>query len=501
MPAYGPLLDEFRRLQEDGESGILVLSRDAERLSISYFEGMILSVSLNRDTHRLGTYLVREGLLTEKNVLKIVAEARKREVLFGEAAVGRQHVDPREIAEIVRRQAFDLLTYAFEHGFRRESFTKNVRPLYAAANIDVPQILLEMSRRNPAPLDCSSTTVLALKDDEDLSGMPWFPKELCVLGELNTPTTIANLLQSTGLDEPTLRRILAVLDRLGIIEEVGDRGDDGAESPAVIVESGLVKKSVFPFESLVPKVSNPVLGEELEILKNPLSFISEQFKTLKVRIREDFSNPPRVLTFSSPEQQDGKSLVSANFALTLSLEPGRRTVIVDCDLRSPALDRYLGVSPEPGLIQRLSNPRLSPYCYMRRLGNLYFMTSGGISDTPTELLSLRRMQELVETLKKDFDTVILDAPPLAPIADARIVAGLSDGVIMVIRAGKTSNRSIENAFKNVDKKRLLGVVLNDVEQTSLNGYLNRYYYGYGGYNSKYSQKPKIRTIPKGYLDS
>jgi len=128
------------------------------------------------------------------------------------------------------------------------------------------------------------------------------------------------------------------------------------------------------------------------------------------------------------------------------------------------------------------------------------MTSGGISESPTELLSLRKMQELIETLKKDFDTVILDAPPLSPIADARIVSGLSDGIILVVRSGKTSNRSTEDAFKNVDKKRLLGVVLNDVAPTSFNRYLHRYYYGYGADKGTYSRQPKIRVVPKGYLD-
>jgi capsular exopolysaccharide synthesis family protein len=208
-----------------------------------------------------------------------------------------------------------------------------------------------------------------------------------------------------------------------------------------------------------------------------------------------------VLTISSPEQEDGKSLVSSNFALALSMETGRRTVIVDCDLRSPSLDKYLGVAPEPGLIQHLSNGRLSPYCCMRRIGNLYFMTTGGISESPTEMLSLRKMKELVESLRRDFDTVILDAPPYSPIADAQIASGMSDGVIMVIRSGKTSKSSIEHAFKVMDKKKLLGVVFNDVEPTLLNSYYYRYQYSYAGKGRYGSEKRRLRSTPKGYLDS
>ena len=130
------------------------------------------------------------------------------------------------------------------------------------------------------------------------------------------------------------------------------------------------------------------------------------------------------------------------------------------------------------------------------------MTSGGISENPTETLSLRKMKDLIESLRKDFDTVLLDAPPYSPIADAQIVSGMSDGVIMVIRSGKTSKSSIEHAFKVIDKKKLLGVVFNDVEPTLLNTYYHRYQYSYGGYGrSGDAGKRRLRSTPKGYLDS
>jgi capsular exopolysaccharide synthesis family protein len=395
-----------------------------------------------------------------------------------------------------------LLTYAFdEDGFKVETYVKGIRSFYASAGISVEQILLEMSRRNPAALDADSKTVFALKQGENLAGVPWFPKELAILGELDGTASIEILTQSTGIEEPAVRKILAVFSRLGIIEEIGDGRTPGSSPESE--PSSPIRKSEFAFERLVPFVSNAVFSDELEVIRNPSSFISEQFKTLKVRIRQDHPNPPRVLTISSPEQQDGKSLVSANFAVALAMEEGRRTVIVDCDLRSPSLDKYLGVTLEPGLIQHLSNGRFLPHCCMRRVGNLYFMTSGGISQSPTEMLSVRKMKELVESLRKDFDTVILDAPPYSPIADAQIISGLSDGVIMVIRSGKTSKSNIEHAFKVIDKKKLLGVVFNDVEPTLLHSYYHRYQYAYGNDSrSEYAAKRRLKSTPtKGYLDS
>jgi capsular exopolysaccharide synthesis family protein len=497
------LLEEIRRLQESRESGVLVLTKLDQRVNISYREGIIQAASSNLETHRIGAYLTLEGFLSEADVPRVLSDSRREKILFGEAAVRREFLEAAEMAEVVRRQATELLKHAFKNGFVRESFTRGLRSYYVSANINVALILLELSRSNTTPFETTPEAVISLKNSEDLSGVPWYPKELCVLGELNRPITFAALLESTGIEELALKRILGVLDRLGILESLNDFHTAESTIPVSISnKTALIKQSSFPFERLVPVVTNAVIGEKLEVVRNPSSFISEQFKTLKVRIREDCETPPRVMTISSPDQQDGKSLISANLALTLSMEPGRRTLIVDCDLRNPTLNKHLGVCREPGLIQYLSNGNISPYCYMRRFGNLFFLTSGGISENPIELLSLRKMKELIERLKQDFDAVILDAPPFSPIADARIVSGLSDGLIMVIRRGKTSHSSIENAFKILDQSKLLGVVFNDVKPMLFNTYFNRGYYHYG-VDSRYlySGNRKSGTRPKNYLES
>jgi hypothetical protein len=204
------VLEEIRKLQKDGENGVLLLSNADERVSISYRDGLIQSVSSSLEARRLGTYFVREGLLKDRDVLKIAAETRKRKILFGEIAVERKYVDPADLADMVRRQAMDLLTHTFSNDFAVESYIKGIQSLYASAGITVEQILLEMSRMNPSALDADSTTVFGLKKGENLAGVPWFPKELSLLGELDGNASIETLTQSTGIDEQTVRRILAV---------------------------------------------------------------------------------------------------------------------------------------------------------------------------------------------------------------------------------------------------------------------------------------------------
>ena len=217
------LLEEIRRLQESRESGVLVLTKLDQRVSISYREGIVQAVSSNLDTHRIGAYLTREGFLMDADVPRVLSEARREKILFGEAAVRREFLEAAELAEVVRRQATELLKHAFKNGFVRESFTKGLRSYFVSANINVAFILLELSRDNTTPFDARPETVISLKNSEDLSGVPWFPKELCVLGELNRASTFAALLASTGIEELSLKRILGVLDRLGILETLSHR--------------------------------------------------------------------------------------------------------------------------------------------------------------------------------------------------------------------------------------------------------------------------------------
>ena len=499
MMVSNSLLDEIRGVHEKRESGILTLSKNDDRVDVFYREGMIQAASSNLESHRLGDYLVRGGYLTVRDLRVVLANAKKYQVLFGEAAVRRKLLDTPELAAIVRRQAIELVQHVLDNGFSKTSFTASLRSFYTPANINFAYLRLELCRSNSTPFESDPNRLLVLSTENDLSELDWYPEELSVLSGLTSPNSVTGLLASSGVNEASLRKILGVFNGLGIIELLQS---SETESTRAEQETAAIKRSSFPFDGLIPVVRNAVVSEKLEVLNNASSFISEQFKNLKVRIAEAREIPPKVFTVSSPEPQDGKSLVSSNLALSFSMEPGRRVIIVDCDLRNPTLGRYLGVGNEQGLLQYLSNGRLAPHCYVRRVENLFFLTSGGIAQNPIELLSLQRMKHFVEYLKRDFDTIILDAPPFSPVADARIVTALSDGFIMVIRRGKTPYRSIEGAFKVMDQQKLLGVVFNDVKPMLFNTYYHRGYYTYGhdsGYLSSNSRKS--RTSPKKYLES
>ena len=357
--------------------------------------------------------------------------------------------------------------------------------------------MLELARTNPQPFEVIPDYPIMLSNGRHLSHLAWYPEELSVLSELKCPKTLQSLASATGLEYVNLRKILNVLHTLKLIEVVeGIQCESAAEET-----TGLPRRDRFPFEHLTPEVQNMACSQKLEVLHNESSFISEQFKTLKVRISEfKPEQPVKVIAVSSPHPGDGKSLVSVNLALSFSKDSGRRVILVDCDMRNPSLNKYLGISPEPGLIGYLENRHLQPQCYVRRLERLYIMTAGGTTANPVELLSLDRMRELIDYLKTEFDVIILDTPALVPISDARILNGFADGHLMIVRRGKTPCRLIGHALKVLDPQKFIGVVFNDVKPMWFHTQYGYRYYHYPYHSLNASDSRRHRSQPKTYLE-
>jgi capsular exopolysaccharide synthesis family protein len=495
MVTENSILEEIRRLYESGSSGTLSLAGNSgEHVSLFFREGMIEAASTSLRGRRLGDYLKEQGGLSSRDIESAHSNAVKHKVRLGEAVVGCKLLSQTELGLLVRRQAIELLTYVVTSGFQVDSFTAFLHSYYAPARITYPHILLELSRKEGGVFRSQSDEWLALNRDIDLSVFPWCPQELCVLGELMYPNTFEALLSQTRLQEWALKRVLAVLTRLKIVVVSKQEGEREALARQ---GNGAIQLSNFGFEHLIPTVPNAMLNEKIAVARDEFSFTSEQFKTLKVQIAESGASL-KVLTVSSPDAQDGKSLTSANLAFSFAGDPERRVIVVDCDLRNPSLASYLGVTAEPGLLQYLSDGRSSPYCYVRRIDRLYFLTTGGVATNPIETLSMQKMRQLIELLRKDFDTIILDAPPYAPIADARIVTGLSDALILVVRRGKTSYSSTDRALKSIDRKKLLGVVFNDVQPMLFHTYQNfgQYYYSGKQLAAPGSGKPRTNDYLK-----
>lgn len=198
----------------------------------------------------------------------------------------------------------------------------------------------------------------------------------------------------------------------------------------------------------------------------PKSLASEQYRQLRTRLAHaEGANNLRTVMVTSPQKSEGKSITSANLALTMAQELQRRVVIVEADLRKPSMQQLFGLPAGPGLTEYLSGAaELKDVMRFIPDHNLTVIPAGSTAANPAELLGSTAMRRLLDTLRTRFDRVILDTPPVLPLADVAVLAPLVDGILMVVRAGVTPKPAIENALRAFDSSRLLGIVLNDSGQ-------------------------------------
>jgi len=204
---------------------------------------------------------------------------------------------------------------------------------------------------------------------------------------------------------------------------------------------------------------NPLLVAGLA----PKSLAAEQYRQLRTRLSHaEGANNLRTVLITSPQKGEGKSVTAANLALTMAQELQRRVIIVEADLRKPSLQHLFGLPPGPGLAEYLAGAaELKDVMRFLPDHNLTVIHAGAAPTNPAELLGSTAMRRLLDQLRTRYDRVLLDTPPVLPLADVAVLAPLVDGTLMVVRAGVTPKPAIENALRAFDSSRLLGVVLNE----------------------------------------
>lgn len=189
----------------------------------------------------------------------------------------------------------------------------------------------------------------------------------------------------------------------------------------------------------------------------------EQYRALRTRIvHADPTSPINVVLITSPGRGEGKTLTAGNLGLAMAQEWQRRTCIVDADLRHPQLHRLFDLPDGPGLCDVLTGQAtLEEALVTLEEHQVTLLPAGHVPTHPAELLGTGAMRRTIETLRGQFDRVVLDAAPATPLADVSIVAPLVDRVLLVIRAGVTTKPSIHDAIASIGSGKLLGLVLNE----------------------------------------
>jgi capsular exopolysaccharide synthesis family protein len=212
----------------------------------------------------------------------------------------------------------------------------------------------------------------------------------------------------------------------------------------------------------------------------PTSLAAEQYRSLRTRLkRAEAGRTLRTIAITSPAKGDGKSLTVSNLALTMAQEFQQRVLLVDADLRRPTIHRLFGVADSPGLADVLmSMADLDQALITLPDHHLTILPAGIPPNHPAELLGSATMRRILDTLRTRFDRILIDVPPVAPLADLHILAPMVDGLMMIVRAGITPKPAIERALAGLDQSKVLGLVLNEAGNEGADGYYNYEGYGY-----------------------
>lgn len=228
---------------------------------------------------------------------------------------------------------------------------------------------------------------------------------------------------------------------------------------------------------------------DLIVDKNPKSPVSEAYRTIRTNIEfSSLDKEMRLILITSSGPQEGKSTTSSNLALAMA-QSGKKTLLIDCDLRKPTIHKKFKISNRIGLSNLLADGlKLSDviFCFGRGMDVL---TSGTIPPNPSEMLSSKKMKIFLQEASKVYDRIIIDSPPVNAVTDAQILATVTDGVVLVVGSGITEIDMAQRAKEllNKVKANILGVVLNKTEAMGRK-YGKQYYYYYAEDGEKKRRK-------------
>jgi capsular exopolysaccharide synthesis family protein len=244
----------------------------------------------------------------------------------------------------------------------------------------------------------------------------------------------------------------------------------------------------------------PTIGESTNCLligQDAFSPVTESYRSLRTSVQYSaLDKKVHLIGVTSAHPGEGKSVTSANLAIAMALQ-GKRVILVDADLRRPSTHRLFGVESEPGLTSVLAGElTLEEALRKTAIEDLHILTSGPLPPNPPELLNSQVMLDLMEELKTHADVIIFDTPPVVPVTDAQVLGSYLDGMILVVESGQARKAAVKHARELLDRThvRILGVVLNKIDQSGKGYYYQYYHSGYSSRGDAGAYRPLGRPL-------
>ncbi|HZH91654.1 MAG TPA: CpsD/CapB family tyrosine-protein kinase [Pyrinomonadaceae bacterium] len=228
------------------------------------------------------------------------------------------------------------------------------------------------------------------------------------------------------------------------------------------------------------EISHARVEPHLIAITDPRSPHAEQYRALRTRIlHAGERRHVQAIVVSSAGVMEGKTVTALNLAWLLAQTDGVRALLIDGDLRRPCAAEYLGIDAPAGLSEVLAGETtLAETIIKLEPAGLHLLPGGTVRDNVAEILSGPKFSSLLVELRRMFDYIIIDAPPLGIFTDATVLIGRADGALMVVRSGKTRYAALDRVLEPLPRERILGIVLNgadDNKDDSSSYYQRRYY--------------------------
>jgi capsular exopolysaccharide synthesis family protein len=248
-------------------------------------------------------------------------------------------------------------------------------------------------------------------------------------------------------------------DSFQVLDVSADAAEEALSKAARVVRSDSDSDAFAEFQSLDVSLSPESRVVSATDIASPAT---EAFRLLAVRLRALRRNRAfKKVLITSTIPQEGKSTVSANLACTLARMAHQKTLLLEGDVRRPSLSRMFGVGSNPGLCECLRRERsLSASIYHLQSLGLWLLPAGESQGQSLEHLQSDRLPELMEKLTAWFDWIIIDSPPVLPLADTSIWTRLTEGILLVTRQGTTERQQLKRGLEALERQKLIGALLN-----------------------------------------